>query len=306
MTTSVTVLLALYNGADHLAEQLTSLKAQTLGPRRIVASDDGSSDDTKTIFLRFMEAWPDCEAVLLDGPGSGSDGNFLKLLRQPSESEFVALCDQDDVWLPDKLERAARSLSEVERKPALYGSRTTVCDADLRPMYLSRLMRPPFDFRHALVQNFAGGNTQVLNKEAFKIVRELALKVEGISAHDLWLYQVISAVGGTVMFDAEPTLLYRQHGGSVLGDARRPSAMKNRAALVRNGTYQQWITTNLATLDLIEDQLSPQTIDVMSKFRAARDGGLLRRLFLILRAGLRRHGTLGQLALYWAAANGKL
>ncbi len=306
MNTPVTVLLALYNGAEHLPHQLESLKNQSLRPRRIVASDDGSSDDTKAIFLQFMEAWPDCEAVLLDGPRSGSDRNFLELLRQPGDCELVALCDQDDVWLPDKLERAARSLSEARGEPALYGSRTKVCDTNLRPMYLSRLMRPPFDFRHALVQNFAGGNTQVLNKEAFKIVRELALKVKDISAHDLWLYQVISAVGGTVIFDAEPTLLYRQHGGSVIGDARQPSAIRTRAALVRNGTYQQWITTNLATLDLIEDRLAPQTIDVMNKFRAARDSGMLGRLLLILRAGLRRHGMLGQLALYWAAANGKL
>lgn len=99
----IAILLASYQGERFLAAQLDSIAAQSCANWRLVVSDDGSSDATREILRRFAAAHPDREIELRDGPRRGATRNFLSLLDAVRPGEAVAWCDQDDVWLSDRL-----------------------------------------------------------------------------------------------------------------------------------------------------------------------------------------------------------
>jgi glycosyltransferase involved in cell wall biosynthesis len=202
----IEVLLSTHNGEPYLTDQIASVLAQTEAPRAIRVRDDGSSDRTVEI-LRKLAAG-DRRLQLTEGPCIGSSRSFLTLLENSSpDARFFAFCDQDDVWLPDKLARAVASLDRLDDRPALYGSAMLhVCDR-LQPIGATRPPRA-IDFRNALVQNVVAGCTMVINRAA----KALCVERMPISApmHDWWLYLLVSAFG-TVIYDDEVTLLHRVH-----------------------------------------------------------------------------------------------
>src|SRR5258708_3964459 len=122
---SVTILLCTLNGERFLPEQLASLQKQTFKNWRLIASDDGSSDRTKSILHAFQKSFEPGKVEIMDGPRRGAPANFLFLAcAENLVSDFYAFCDQDDIWEPDKLARAVDLLKKVGPDiPALYGSR---------------------------------------------------------------------------------------------------------------------------------------------------------------------------------------
>ena len=112
MTPQVAVLIGVYNGAPHLEAQLHSLTAQTLPPSLILVSDDGSTDGSGEILDRFASTCT-AEVIRLRGPQAGLAANYLHLIRQCPPCDLVALCDQDDVWLPEKLAHQWQRLRDV-------------------------------------------------------------------------------------------------------------------------------------------------------------------------------------------------
>ena len=102
---AVLILLASFNGGKFLEQQLDSFSAQTHEHWNLLVSDDGSSDNTLDILARFQAKLEGRHNVsVVDGPRSGCANNFLSLLKRiPNDSSLVAMSDQDDVWLPEKL-----------------------------------------------------------------------------------------------------------------------------------------------------------------------------------------------------------
>ena len=139
-TDHITMLLATFNGAAHIGAQLESFCAQTHKDWSLLASDDGSTDDTCEIIRQFARQHPERRITLLRGPGKGSAINFLSLLRAAGSSPYVAFSDQDDVWYPDKLARALTALKQCSGA-GLYGGRTTIADENLRPLRTSLMFR---------------------------------------------------------------------------------------------------------------------------------------------------------------------
>lgn len=303
---SVTVLIALYNGAAHLEEQLASLKQQTLPVTEIIASDDGSSDDTRSVFNRFMADWPSCQFRLLDGPRKGYAANFHHLLCQEVTGDLVATSDQDDVWAADKLARAAEHLTPFRDCFALYGARTEVCDERLNQMRLSRLITPPFGLQHALVQSFAGGNTLVMNRITSASVRKVLARSGVFGTHDWFLYQWVCAIGGRIVYDDTPVLKYRQHADSLFGDSGNTGARRARLQMVKDGRYRTWVSQNLAVLEAGRDHLTEDACLLIDRFAQARCTSGWRAIRAVQRLGLRRQGRAGQAGLLWAAATGRL
>ncbi|MDP5348151.1 MAG: glycosyltransferase, partial [Paracoccaceae bacterium] len=172
----VTILMATRNGAVNLGAQLDSFLAQTHPPAQVIVSDDGSRDGTVAMLARFAADHPGLNLRIIKGPQRGAAANFLHLLQAlPADCGPVAFADQDDVWLPDKLARGLRALRDVpDGCPALVGGRSYVCDARLGRRRLSRMAPDAPSFRHALVQNFAGGNTMMLNATAARLLRDAA------------------------------------------------------------------------------------------------------------------------------------
>ncbi len=305
----VTVLLALHQGAAHLEAQLASLWAQEGGAPGLLVSDDGSTDDGPAIVRRHAGERRDVR--LIDGPLRGAAANFLHLMRavEPG-TPFVALSDQDDVWLPDKTARALAALAAVpEGVPAVHCGRTSICDADGRVRRRSVLHARPPSFRNALVQSLAGGNTMTLNRAALDLVRAASVEAEGaggIVVHDWWIYQIVSGAGGRMIYDPEPLLLYRQHGANAIGENTTAAALARRAAMVLGGRFRAWSEINLRALGASRHRLTPDARDALDAFAALRGAPPRRRPAAFRRAGLHRQTRVGDAALRMAALLGRL
>lgn len=211
MIPSVQVLLSTYNGTRYLADLVESVIAQRDVTVGLLARDDGSTDDTASVLQQYTSLGVDSHI----GPNVGAARSFLWLLERSSPKyDFVAFADQDDVWLPDKLSRAAAVLAPFGDTPAMYCSRLNVVDSDLQPLGKSNRIRRGPSFQNALVQNIATGCTIVLNYSARALL--VAHLPETVCMHDWWVYQAISGIG-KVIVDEESHILYRQHDANVVG-----------------------------------------------------------------------------------------
>jgi len=290
----VTILLASFNGAEFLRQQLESIALQTHNDWRLIVSDDGSSDATRDIVESFGKTRPNpLQVQLIEGPKLGeSSANFLHLLRHiPEEDTMVAFCDQDDVWLPNKLEQAVAKLMTAKRgQPALYGSRTKIADQNLTETGLSPLFQGPFEFRNALVQSFAGGNTMLMTPSAAKIAKVAAQSVEKVVTHDWFMYQLIN----------------RQHAGNIIGSNAGALAKLRRIVGLFSGRYRRWNQINLAALSACSNALSPSTAALCEDMQTLRQLRGLRAIKKLNEMKLFRHTYSGQLALYVGAFWGKL
>jgi len=208
----VIVLMSTYQGERFVGEQLRSILSQLPPHGKVMVRDDGSGDGT----VDQVIAVGDPRVTLIRGSNLGFGRSFLTLLAQvPQDSDMVMFSDQDDVWLPDKIERAWRHLREFDGRPALYGSAQMLVDAALRPLHAT----PPWprgpSLANALTENIITGCTAALNRPAIELLQRGGVP-DGVRFHDWWLYLVVSAFG-TVVYDDQPALLYRQHGGNVIG-----------------------------------------------------------------------------------------
>jgi glycosyltransferase involved in cell wall biosynthesis len=303
---AIAVLMATFDGAAHLAAQLDSIAGQTLPPRWLVISDDGSTDDTLAILSEFAARNTAIEVSFLQGPRLGAAANFLHLLRHvPEGADVAALSDQDDVWLPGKLADGVALLGAANL-PVLLGTRTLVCDESLGGAHPSPLWRRPFGFGHALVQSFAGGNTMMLNRAAIALAFAAAAEAGRVVMHDWWLYQIISGAGGRVVFDLRPQLYYRQHGANQIGANRGPIAKLHRLRALLRGDFRAWNGINLQALTASAHRLTPENRAVLMGFARLRDLPLPARVAQFRRLGLYRQGPAGTASLWLALALGRL
>lgn len=300
MADHVTILLAAYNGAQYLGPQLDSIVAQDHDDWSVILSDDGSQDDTRAVAARYGRV------SVVDGPRRGATQNFLSALARAPEG-LAAFCDQDDIWLRPKLGRAVAALAG-ETRPALYCARTILCDETLRPIGPSRYFRRPHGFRNALVQACTPGNTCVMNAPAVALLQAAlaAAQHEAVESHEWWAYQMITGAGGRVIWDAEPVLMYRQHGRNAMGRNDTLRARSRRATMLMDGSYRDWLGANARALAAHADCLTAQNRDLLAQWVAglARPGPVTARM--IGRLGLYRMTTGGDLALRLAAASGRL
>jgi hypothetical protein len=150
------------------------------------------------------------------GSNIGFARSFFALLKAaPEDADIVMLSDQDDVWLPGKVDRAVMHLLPRRDRPSLYCSRLQLVDEALRPLGLTPSCPLPPSFRNALTENIAFGCTCALNQAGLALAKE-AGDLRLLQFHDWWLYLVVSAFG-EVIFDPEPTILYRQHSANTVG-----------------------------------------------------------------------------------------
>jgi glycosyltransferase involved in cell wall biosynthesis len=136
----IAILLCTHNGARFLPAQLASLIAQSFMNWRLFVSDDGSAHETVAIVSAHKNRLGAAPVDIRSGPRQGFVKNFLSLVCDPSLSfDYYAYCDQDDIWEPDKLARAAERLASAPADiPAMYCSRTMLIDEEGRTLGYSR------------------------------------------------------------------------------------------------------------------------------------------------------------------------
>lgn len=210
----VQVLLPTYDGERHLRPLLDSIARQDHRPLGLLVRDDGSRDGTLDVLRDFAAATDLPVEIAPTGPRLGPYRSFFWLLEHADPgADLVALADHDDVWLPDKLSRAVSAL-DAQHDPVCYGAAVTVTDADLQPARASAAAPWQPSFRHSLFETLAPASTLVLTAATRRL---LVTRLPRADVYpDLWCYQVCTALGRFV-YDPEPALLYRQHGGNAVG-----------------------------------------------------------------------------------------
>jgi len=300
------ILLATYNGARFLDAQLRSVIAQDWPAIDVFASDDSSSDGTPDLLGSWQKIWNKGQFAITTGPRRGFAGNFRKLLAESEvDADYVAFCDQDDIWLGDKTRVAVEALDAHGSRPALYCARTLITDVEDREVSLSTLFRRTPDFANALVQSIGGGNTMVMNRAAYELLREAARRTDFVS-HDWFAYLIVSGAGGKVIYSETPHVRYRQHDANLIGSNLGFQARLSRARFALSGRYVGWNNLNMRALAACRDLLTPDAAAKFDTFCQARSGNLPQRIVNLWRSGVYRQTAIGQVSLYLAGLLGKL
>jgi len=301
----VAILMGTHNGAKFLPEQLDSLQAQTHQNWVLIVSDDGSTDDTLRILKAFQAKWPNSKLIIKEGPKQGFCANFLSMACNPEiRADYYAFCDQDDVWLPNKLEIALNNIAahQVHREvtlPYLYCGRTSYVSEKLEPIGISPLFVFPAKFRNALVQSIAGGNTMVFNQETKQALERVG--IVDVPSHDWWLYLLVSGIGGEVYYDQVPQILYRQHNDSIVGENRSFGSRCFRAYTLLRGRFRNWNTKNIEALCVVNGMLTEDNQEILRLFKLMRGAKLIDRFRLMEVCGLYRQTWRGTMTMYLAA-----
>ena len=303
----ICILLGTYNGAKFLEEQLDSIASQTHQNWVVVASDDGSTDDTLHILIEYQHRWGSERLEIRNGPQKGFAHNFLGMACDSSiNADYYAFCDQDDVWLPEKLAVAINhiGLNAKAKQPYVYCGRTRYVSETLKPIGESPLFVFPRAFRNALVQSIAGGNTMVFNQSTKLLLEKIG--VFEVAAHDWWLYLLVKAVGGKVFYDPMPHILYRQHAGALIGSNNSTAARFERVVWLMQGRFKRWNTLHVNALTQVKSLMTAECSELLEQFIRLRDSHILHRFRMIEVCGLYRQSWRGTLSLYLAAVLNKI
>ncbi len=304
----INILMATYNGARYLPEQIDSLLRQTEQDFTLYVHDDCSNDGTWALLCEYAGRYPGKISICQNEQNSGgAEHNFLQMMAA-HRNGYVMLCDQDDVWLPDKIERTLKAMRAAE---AAYGEATPilvhtdlyVADQDLSVVSnsLNDMLALEMDrtsLASQIVQNTVTGCTAMYNTALAQRIRTPQYCI----MHDWWL-GLITVCFGRRVYLPEPTVLYRQHGGNSVG-AKKVRSLQyvlrklfhpQQTFLVREQTYRQ-------TADFLrayEDALSPAQADLLRDYIRIPSLPRAKRWIELKRLGVLRHSKLRRLGQFF-------
>lgn len=263
---TVTVLMSTYNGEQFLREQVESVLFQKNVDSRILVRDDGSTDNTLDLLDELAEKYPG-KIEIIKGNNLGPSCSFLELSRKAEgRSHWYAFCDQDDVWLPEKLSRALANLVKYDdSQSAIYASATTICDENLKVIGNNTFPKLKFDLGAELCRHRLPGHVLVFDQP---LLHELnTFKTNYNFPHDYFLCIIACAYGSKFVFDDKSEVLHRRLSSSVTpggnGLVKRIdhelAQIQNKTALDRVGLAKDFLirygsclnSTDKAFLDTI-------------------------------------------------------
>jgi hypothetical protein len=293
----VYVLLSTFNGEKFLRSQLDSLLTQSHTNWVLFWRDDGSDDATVRIMQDFTATSGANRCVRVMEPSSriGPAASFMTLLRaavpRMRPHDTSAFMDQDDVWLPEKLERGIGALAgRTLNAPALYCARMIVVDAKLRRLGETIVPSQSPGFPASLTQNVATGCSIMLNQCAASLAAASAPPTTCL--HDWWCYLLITAAGGDVIVDHTPVAMYRQHDGNVIGIPLSTLLRAIAAARRGPGYFMSIFRQNLAALNATPELMCPEAHRTVVSLLQSLTGSPREKLLALSMPGLRRMGRL--------------
>ncbi len=214
--------MSVHNGERYLRAQIDSLFAQSYRNWRLIVRDDNSSDGSAAILAGYKDKYPEKIQIVTDADGQlGACQGFGRVL-QAAEAEYMMFCDQDDVWMPGKIEASLNELKRLETRhpetPTLVYTDLAVVDENLTLIsdsfwHYQRIKPGDNSLPLLILDNVATGCTMIFNRHlkncAIPLPREAVM-------HDWWLALVCSLYG-KMGFVNDKTALYRQHGRNDTG-----------------------------------------------------------------------------------------
>jgi len=268
-TVKFSIALCTYQGARYLPAQLDSIAAQTLLPDELIICDDCSTDETRDVITSFAARAPFAVRLYVNEVNLGSTRNFEQAISLCT-GDIITLSDQDDVWLPAKLERIHAIFSTAPEVGMVFTDAELV-DENLSPCgaYLwqymcmareHRLFREGKAFEALVRRNVVTGATMAFRAP----FRELVLPIPSnhFLIHDGWIALLIAAVADVVALP-EPLIKYRQHPQQQIGVVRRRNELEadvsRENSWAKRETYYQ---SEIKKLDDIRDRLLTDNDDL--------------------------------------------
>lgn len=217
----VEILMATYNGEKYISQQIESILNQTIQDFKILIRDDGSKDNTVNIIKDYVSKYSDKIVLIEDDIKCGSSmKNFMELTKH-ALADYVMYCDQDDYWLPNKIEVSLEEMKKNEENtsvPILIYTDFIKVDVNLNEMKndvkKSQIyVKKSLDLPHLLVQNYVTGCCMMVNKALYKNLQDYS---EDILMHDWWI-AIYAATFGKIIHKEEKCMYYRQHANQVVG-----------------------------------------------------------------------------------------
>ena len=236
----VAIVMATYNGEKYISEQLDSIICQTHKNWQLYIRDDGSKDNTMAIVKRYEAQDSRINLVSDDKGNLGYNKNFYQLLSLCNEN-YIAFCDQDDVWHSNKIATSLQKLKEIETTnhlPALVHCDVTVVDAELK--HINATFIGKRGNKHGLAGLIFANSVQGAAIMINAALREIALKIQPNIPYDYHL-ALLSELHGSRAFIAKPLAKYRQHTQNAIGCLSRDDEARNQytpSFLATVGLYQ--------------------------------------------------------------------
>lgn len=221
----IDIVMAAYNGSRYIKQQIESILNNTYKEFRLFVCDDGSTDDTASIVKELQQKYKEQVFWRPNETNQGVVNNFLIGARKCS-GDYIMFCDQDDVWLPDKIESTFCKMQQIEKVygkdiPIAVFTDAKVVDGTLKVKEesfhrSSHLDTTLLDFPHMLMENKIMGCTLMINRTLKDMLFVLPKYAR---MHDWWIGLIASAMGKIAYLD-RPTMLYRQHGSNEVGSQK--------------------------------------------------------------------------------------
>lgn len=302
---TVGIVMATYNGEKYVKEQIESILKNTYTEWKLWLWDDGSKDKTVSILKEYEEKYPERITVCENRKNLGVVLNFLHGAKS-CDTDYIMFCDQDDVWMKDKIDRTLKMMKKTEEKegadcPITVFSDVKVVDSNLNMIHpsfyqSSRLNTKKLDLNHLLMENKLIGCTIMMNSSVKKRLTNLPKYAR---VHDWWIALITSAFG-RIVYLPEATMLYRQHENNVIGNDNFLSYVKER---IRNLKKQKQVLLDTQRqayefLQIYKNELSTEDKRVVYEFAYIHKRNWFQKRYIIFTRGYFKTGLLRNLGVF--------
>ncbi len=302
MKEQVDVLLATYQGARYIGQQIDSILNQSYPFVHLWIRDDMSKDETPDLLKKIAARHPDRITLVPALKNLGVRGNFSELM-QCGRASYIMFSDQDDVWLPHKIETSLKLMKQMEReigtnKPLLVHTDLKVVDSALKeiaPSFWSYSSLDPdlTSLNRLLTQNNVTGCTMLLNRSLLNLSRPIP---DEAIMHDWWIALVAAALG-RIGHLPSPTILYRQHGSNDVG-AKKYGLVSFVKEVLYPGKKKDPKRTHKQAHRFFErysNALDPNLKEVIDAYRSLNELGSFNRKCRLIKYGFFKAGFLRNL-----------
>lgn len=296
--TNIAILMTTYNGEKFLDKQIGSILSQSFKNWKLYVRDDGSNDKTTDILDKYVSKDKRINKITDNLGNMGVKSSFLYLLKI-IDADYFMFCDQDDIWLPNKIECSLREIKKSSTLlPSLvYTNLTTFYGEDThkRNNFYSRMDMT--NLNRILSSNGITGCTVMINRAMAEITKYI--NPDRIVMHDWWFGMCATTIGN-VYYISTSTILYRQHDNNQVGTDTNifkrllrifnyTDEMKRQIAAIEQAKY---------FIEMYQDELSKENRKEIEDFVTLNKQPFLRRISLLKKYKFSKNSLLGTISLW--------
>ncbi|GGI28221.1 glycosyltransferase family 2 protein [Pedobacter mendelii] len=294
----LTILMATYNGDKYLIAQLESILAQSYQNWELIIRDDNSTDTTQKIITEYLSKDKRIQQLQFGDLHGTACRNFSQLFdwAYQEQKQYVLFADQDDVWLPNKIEQ---SIIEIEKEEKHYGFDIPLAKysnfkfIDEAGKVIDKRLKLPskLTLQVLLTENYAWGCTMILNHTAINLIKNIP--PESVN-HDYYIALVVSAFGKISLINQD-LVLYRQHQNNVSGNVDNMSfSSRFKRYFANSSVMLKPLTQNYALVKSFYERYSDKLVDknkqLVFSFLTGYKAGFFKLLKILIKFGIFKIG----------------